>query len=71
MRMVDEWRSAWKWASVQIAALAAVAMQLYEQVPQFQQYIPDKVFHHAMTGIVALIIVGRLIRRDDVQPPAK
>jgi hypothetical protein len=72
MKLVDEWKSAWKWLSVQIAALAVLAMQLYEQFPQFQQYIPDKVFHNAMSGFVALIIIGRLIQQgDNAQPPAK
>jgi anti-sigma-K factor RskA len=69
VKLVDGWKSAWKWASVQLAAAAVVALQLYEQFPQFQQYIPDKVFHHAMSAFVALIIVGRIIQQGNNVPP--
>lgn len=73
MKLVDDAKSCWKWLSVQLAALAVVAMQLYEQFPQFQAYIPDKLFHHAMSGFVALIIVGRLIQQgtSNETPPSK
>ena len=64
MKLVEDWKKFWKWASVQLAALSVVVMQLYEQVPQFQQYIPDKVFHNIMSGLVALIIVGRVFQLD-------
>jgi hypothetical protein len=65
MRLVEDWKKFWKWASVQLAALSVVVMQLYEQIPQFQQYIPDKVFHNAMSVLVALIILGRVIRLNN------
>jgi len=72
MNLIEDWKKAWKFISVQLAALAVVAMQLYEQFPQFQAYIPDKLFHHGMSVFVALIIVGRLIKQNDnVQPPAQ
>jgi len=72
MTLVQDFRQAWKWLSVQLTAAAVIAMQLYEQFPQFQAYIPEKVFHHGMSAFVALIIVGRLIKQgDNVQPPVK
>lgn len=64
MQLVEDAGKAWKWFSVQMAALSVIAMQLYEQVPQFQQYIPDKMFHNVMTVMVGLIIIGRLIKQD-------
>jgi hypothetical protein len=63
MKLVEEWKSAWKWLSVQLAALSVIALQLYEQFPVFQSYIPDKIFHNGMSVFVALIIVGRLINQ--------
>lgn len=68
MRLVEDARSAWKWLSVQLAAVSVIAMQVYENVPQFQQYIPDKVFHNVMTVMVGLIIIGRLIKQDAPAP---
>lgn len=64
MKLVENAKSAWRWLSVQLAFLSVAALQLYEQVPQFQQWIPDKVFHNIMTGMVALIILGRLIKQE-------
>lgn len=64
MQLVADAKSAWKWLSVQLAALSLIALQVYEQVPQFQSYIPDKVFHNGMSVMVALIIVGRLIKQE-------
>jgi len=65
MKLVEDWKACWKWLSVQLASVTVVAMQLYEQVPQFQQWIPDKVFHNIMTGLVALVIIGRIIKQND------
>ena len=69
MKLVEDAKSCWKWLSIQMTALAVVAMQLYEQFPQFQAYIPDKVFHHSMSVFVALIIVGRLINQTPPNVP--
>ncbi len=62
MRLVEDWKKFWKWASVQWAVFSAVVIQLYEQIPQFQQYIPPKVFHYIMTALVVFIIAGRLLK---------
>ena len=72
MKLVEDWKKAWKFLSVELAILSAAALQLYEQVPLFKQYIPDNVFHNLMTGIVVLIIVGRLIQQGSSNDtPAK
>jgi uncharacterized protein YlaN (UPF0358 family) len=64
MQLVQDAKSAWKWLSVQLAALSLVALQVYEQVPQFQAYISDKVFHNIMSVMVALIIIGRVVKQE-------
>jgi hypothetical protein len=64
MRLVEDWKKCWKWLSVWLAGASAIAMQLYEQFPAFKTYIPDKAFHHVMTALIILIIVGRLIKQN-------
>jgi hypothetical protein len=64
MKLIDDWRRAWKFLSVWIAALAGTALELYEQVPQFKAYISDNVFHHLMTALVVCIIIGRLVKQS-------
>jgi hypothetical protein len=72
MRLIDDWKKAWRFLSVWLAAFAGTALELYEQVPQFKAYISDTTFHHLMTTLVVFIIVGRLIKQGpDVQPPVK
>lgn len=72
MHLIEDWRKAWKFLSMWLAAGAGIAMQLYEQIPQFQDYIPANVFHHVMTGLIAFIIVGRLVKQGEsnVQAPS-
>lgn len=62
IRLVDEWHKCWRWASVQLAAVISTAGILYEQLPQFQQYIPPELFHKVMPYLVAVIIAGRLFK---------
>ena len=69
MKLVDDWKKAWAWLSVQIAAIAGIAAELYESVPQFKAYFSDSTFHHFMAACAVCIIVGRVIRqRSNVAP---
>lgn len=69
--LVDDWRAAWKWLSTWLVLLSTTALELYEQVPQFQTYIPPNVFHHLMVGLVGLILVGRLIKQGQSNAPTQ
>ena len=64
MKLVDDWKMAWRWFSTWLVALSAICLQLYEQVPMLKSYIPDNVFHHVMTAVIVLIIVGRVIKQN-------
>lgn len=69
MRLVDEWHKCWKWASVQLAALTGIAAQLYLQFPQFQEHIPPKIFTWGMSIMAGLIILGRVIQKEEKDVP--
>ena len=66
--LVDEWRQAWKWFSVQLGILAAGAMEAYELFLPARQFIEDTIgkdrFHHLMAGLVFLAVMGRLIKQE-------
>lgn len=66
--LVDDWRSAWRWWSVRIAALLAMAPELFEQMPGFKQYLPESIFHHMMSGLALLIIFGRVTSQTKSEP---
>ena len=46
--LVSDWRQAYKWASVQIAALIASAQGLIIFVPTMKDYIPASMWHSIM-----------------------
>lgn len=63
MTLVDDWRKAWKWFSVQGLAFLAVTPILYENFGTLQEYLPANVFHPVMGILAMLALVGRLIKQ--------
>lgn len=61
MKLVENWQSAWKWLSIQIAALAAAIQAALLAFPTLKDYLSDEVSH--VLGLVLLLslIAGRLI----------
>lgn len=59
-QLIEDWKQAHKWLSVQLAALVAAAQLVYPNVQSLQSYIPPTMFHYLMIGMTLLIIVGRL-----------
>lgn len=57
--LVDDVRKAWKFISVQFAALLLCLDYAFQYLPAIQQYFPA----HWVSIIAAGIIVGRLIRQ--------
>lgn len=67
--LVDDWRQAWKWFSVQGAAFLAVAPELYAQAKDLQEYIQPNVFHHMMAALGLSVLIGRLVRQEKKDDP--
>ena len=64
--LVDDVRKAWKFLSVQLAALLAILATAWEFVPAMQQYLdPAWVKYFALAMIVA-----RVIRQTPKEPAA-
>ncbi len=64
MKFVDEWRHAWKWLTVQLGAVLAIAPEIYEQVKDMQGYLSDKTFHHIMAAIGVLVILNTMKKKS-------
>jgi len=65
MKLISNWRSAWKWFSVQAMGLASVLLLAWAAVPEdLKSGLPPSVG----TGLVVLIlfcgIVGRLVDQE-------
>lgn len=62
MKLVDDWRQAWKWASMH-AMTAALAIQgAWVAIPAEMQAYVHPIVAHAITGVLLVAgIVGRLV----------
>jgi len=59
--LVDNWKDAWKWMSVQLAAALALLDLAYEYLPAVQSYLPEG----WVKWVAVAIIVGRLLNQSD------
>lgn len=66
MKLVSDWKQAYKWISVQLAAVSAALPIAWEYLPaDLKAYIPDE-WRPAILAAVALsIIVGRVMDQKD------
>ena len=62
-RLVDDWRKAYKWFSVQIMALIAAAQGLLIFAPTIKDFIHPSVWHSMMTVLAVAAIIGRVINQ--------
>lgn len=62
-RLVDDWKTAYKWLSVQLTVLLGVATGLYENLTVLQGVVSPTMFHYAQLIGVGGIIAGRLYKQ--------
>ncbi len=67
MKLIDEWNKSWRMVSMQ-AMVAAGAVQLaWESLPpSLLASVPPDVVKYVTLGLLALGIVGRLVKQDGV-----
>ena len=56
--LIPEWKEAWRFLSVQMAAILAIMSALYEYLPIMKEYLPEG----WVTGFAVAIIVARVIK---------
>lgn len=67
LRVIDEWRSAWKWASVHgIAALAGAQIALTWD-PHVFDWMPERARHGVLLAVAIYAAAGRFAT---MKPPA-
>jgi len=57
MKLIEDWKQAWKFFSVQIAAVISLMGFAYDYLPAMQQYLPEGWVKWAALAIIA----GRVI----------
>lgn len=62
MKLVHDWKSAWKWLSVQfVAAAGAVQLSVLAFPDTLRQYLPDWLTHVLAVLLLIAAVVGRLV----------
>ena len=60
MKLIDNWRQAWRFVSVQAMALALTLQGVWINLPDdLRAHIPDKVALSVTAGILVLGLIGR------------
>lgn len=59
LRLTPDWRNAWRWLSVQLAAATALLATAYDYLPAIRTYVPDGWIKWA----ALLIIAGRILHQ--------
>ena len=62
--LVDEWKAAWRWFSVQSMALAAVLLGAWQALPdELRGALPPALPHWLAIALLVLGIAGRLVKQ--------
>lgn len=61
--LITDWKKAYKFLSVWIAALIGSSAALYEYLPTVRELIGETAFHHAMVALAFLGIVARVVNQ--------
>lgn len=65
MKLVSDWRKAWKWHSTQLLAVIAALPIVWMQLPpDVKDMVPESWMPYIVTFIAAGAIVGRLRDQD-------
>lgn len=69
MKLVDDWKQAWKWISMNCMMIATVLQGAWMGIPDDMKTSVPEWLVHAMTIIILVLgIAGRLVKQD--APPA-
>jgi len=63
MKLVDGWKTCYRWLSVQFLLLAALAEITQEFVPLWFDLLPVAVQPYVTPSLVTLAMIGRLIKQ--------
>ncbi len=64
MTLVDEWKTAWRWFSVQSMAISVVLLGAWQALPdELRAALPPWLPHWLAIALLALGIAGRLIKQ--------
>lgn len=67
LKLIENWRSAWRMLSVQAAALLAVLAAAYDYLPTLQTYLPEGWVKYA----ALVVILARVVKQESLHAGVK
>lgn len=65
MKLIDEWRRAWRWFSMQAMVAVAAIQGAWAAIPDdLKRHFPGRLITAVSVGLLLLGIGGRLVRQD-------
>ncbi len=64
LRLVPDWRHAWRFLSVQLAAVIALLATAYDYLPAFRDYVPEGWVKWAALLIIAARVMNQRLPGD-------
>jgi len=62
IKLVDDWRAAWKWFSVQAMGLSVVMLGAWEVLPSdLKATLPEDLVRFLAIGLLSMGIAGRVV----------
>jgi hypothetical protein len=72
IKLVEDWRKAWKWFSVNAMIAAAAIQGAWLQIPEdMKAHIPEAMVSGVTIALLVLGVAGRIVKQggeDDKQP---
>lgn len=66
MKLVDDWKDAWKWISVNCMVLAGVVQTAWISIPDdLRSTMPSYIVHALTIGLLLMGVAGRLIKQGE------
>jgi hypothetical protein len=66
MKLVDNWKSAWRWISVHAMAAAAAVQVTWASIDEaMRDKLPDNLVLYLTLALLFLGLVGRLVKQKD------
>lgn len=63
--LVEDWRKAWRWFSVNAMIAAAAIQGTWLQIPDdMKAHIPSQLISGATIALLVLGVIGRLVKQD-------
>lgn len=67
MKLVQDWKSAYKWLTIHLSILGIVATGMWDYIPTLQTIIPAPLMTKITLGLFGAIMIARIIKqgKDD------